>query len=126
MWTTDLSPVHLLTEPAVVAATNLHEVEATDVTGRISAPARRDGTVHGIGCWFRAQLTPEIHMETIPGIAGTSWEHVFLPLEQPLVVEKGDALTAEIEVTNNGKTWAWHVAPSGDHPGRRHASDIPW
>ena len=126
MWATDFSPVQLLSESATVAATDLSEVESTEVSGDFTATARRDGTVHGIACWFRAQLTPQIDLETTPGVVGTSWAHVFLPLEEPLAAGEGDELTAELEITDNGKVWAWRVTPSGAPPGQRHATDAPW
>jgi len=108
LWT-DLSPVSVVTEPATVTSVDLAAIEHQDVAGSITVNARRDALVHGIGCWFVAEIAPGISMSNQPPTATPSWNHGFLPLLEPLQVEAGDPLTIEIQSGAGCSRWGWSL-----------------
>lgn len=108
LWT-DLSPVSVVTEPAIVTSVDLAAIEHLDVAGSITVNARRDALVHGIGCWFVAEIAPGISMSNQPPTATPSWDQGLLPLPEPLQVEAGDRLTIEIQSGGGCSRWGWSL-----------------
>ena len=108
LWT-DLSPVSVVTKPATVTSVDLAAIEHQDVAGSITVNARRDALVHGIGCWFVAEIAPGISMSNQPPTATPSWDQGFLPLLEPLHVEAGDPLTIEIQSGAGCSRWGWSL-----------------
>ena len=108
LWT-ELSPDSFLSEPAVLARTQMDQVTTAVLSGEVSFIAGRDGILHGIGCWFAAELAPGITLSNAPPLKTPSWSHHFLPLERPLSVNAGDRLAVQIQANGNSAQWQWQV-----------------
>ena len=105
----DLTPKMFLSEPASLLFADLAQVEHVDFSAETSYIVKREGTVHGIGGWFTAELTPTVTLSNVPPNKTPSWSHTFLPLEWPLHVEVGDTLHLKIHTTRNATQWQWQV-----------------
>ena len=111
LWCADLAADDLLTAPALVADVDLHLVDepgGLEESGRFRV--RRDGVLHGLACWFRAELVDGITLTNRPPTPAPSWAQGFLAMPQPLDVKAGDALTWELGVSGEGDDWAWSIA----------------
>jgi predicted RNA methylase len=76
-------------------------------------------TVYGLAIWWTASLAPGLPLSTSPLAAPTHWEQLFFPALEPLKLQKGDMLAAEIRTKSSeeaGTDIAWSlaaVAPKG-------------
>ena len=109
LWFADLDPHHLLGQPELAADLDL--ATAQDETTAASGHLRvdRDGTLHGLGCWFDSLLSPGVTVDNLPPRTGSSWSQGFLPVAEPLEVHAGDELTWELAVSAYGEHWTWKV-----------------
>ena len=110
-WSADLRKDQLLTEPTLVVDVDLRAVADETVTASGELSARRDGTLHGLACWFDADLADGITLSNSPPTASPSWAQGYLPISQPLAVTTGDLLMWEIEVSTDGEDWSWRISP---------------
>ena len=106
----DLHPSQFLSRPASVIRAITAEVQSADVAGEGQFVASRDGTVSGIGCWFKAELVPGITVSNELPLVTPSWTHIFLPLEQPHRVSAGDHLHVGLQASANSAHWQWQVS----------------
>ncbi len=58
-------------------------------------------TIYGFAVWWTCTLTPGITLSTDPYSPRTHWNQIFLPLIEPLSVEKKDRV--EIELTSDSR-----------------------
>lgn len=93
-----------LSTPEMVIAADLATITSADVSGSVHFTAVRGGLMHGFAGWFRATLVDGIELSNELG--GTSWEHVFLPLQSPVAVEAGMPIDVDLE-SNDGVMWRW-------------------
>jgi protein arginine N-methyltransferase 1 len=105
----DLMPEMFLSEPASLLSADLAQVAEGDFSAETSYVVKREGTVHGIGGWFTAELTPTVTLSNVPPNKTPSWSHTFMPLEWPLHVQAGDTLHLKIHTTRNATQWQWQV-----------------
>jgi protein arginine N-methyltransferase 1 len=111
LWFVDLRRDQLLTEPALIADVDLRVVDDEMVTASGELSVHRDGTLHGLACWFDADLAAGIAISNSPPTVAPSWAQGFLPIEQPLAVSSGDRLTWRLTVSADGEDWSWQVSP---------------
>ena len=70
-------------------------------------------TVYGLGIWWQASLAAGLALTTSPLAAPTHWEQLFFPALQPLHLEAGEILLAEIRTKSSeeaGTDIAWALA----------------
>jgi protein arginine N-methyltransferase 1 len=116
-WMVRLEPEHLLGEPASLGRIDLAEAETADLKAAVSLTAGREGTFHGLGGWFRAELTGAISLSNGVPNPTPNWGHFFFPLERPLGVKAGDTCEVVIRSGDNGASWFWQVdAADADAP----------
>ncbi len=68
---------------------------------------QQDGTLHGCIGWFDAKLGRQ-WLSTSPMAQQMHWSQIFLPLNQPLSVKKGQKLTLTLDRPEFGE-WSWIV-----------------
>jgi protein arginine N-methyltransferase 1 len=56
----------------------------------------RATTIYGLAMWWRAGLAPGVELTTSPFAPRTHWEQLYLPVEEPVALQRGDELTATI------------------------------
>ncbi len=110
----DLSRAQFATRPVTVFSTDF-PTGATPMSTVTTVEAIKDVNVHGIGVWFRSSLTADIHITNEAPNGVPSWEHGFLPLDQPMAVQRGQQLEMEIGSSVDGANWAWRVGSEPMH-----------
>ena len=109
LWFADITPSNLLGQPELAAdidlATALNETMTTAGHLRVD----RDGTLHGLACWFDSLLCAGVTVDNLPPRSDSSWSQGFLPLAEPVSVSAGDQLSWELSVSADGQRWTWQV-----------------
>jgi len=113
LWT-ELSPAAIVTEPTVVFGTDF-SVDAPTLVGHVREEAIKDAFVHGIGVWFRSDLTPSATITNGPPNSVPSWEQGFLPIDEPIEVSAGDRVEFEVSSLDSGAEWTWRVGSGRTH-----------
>jgi type I protein arginine methyltransferase len=111
LWFADFSPGNLLGQPELAADVDLSTAPDETVTSAGSFEVDRDGTLHGVACWFDSLLCAGVTIDNAPPRAESSWFHGFLPLAEPMAVSAGDRLAWELSVSADGEHWTWQVDP---------------
>lgn len=107
----------LLAPPQSWASVSLPEASPQAIAGGVSFVCSRQGTLHGIGGWFEADLGAGITLSNSPESSTTSWSQIFLPLRRPLNVLPGDRVEVKLAAHVNGSLWRWQLRctrPSAD------------
>ncbi|MDR4470740.1 MAG: 50S ribosomal protein L11 methyltransferase [Nitrospira sp.] len=87
-------------------------------------PINRTGTLHGLGCWFVARLSPSVTMSNSPLTdERIDRRNVFFPLDQPVSVDAGDSVRVTLHIlpVQIAVTWTVEVQKkdaTGQHPRR--------
>ncbi len=64
----------------------------------------QDGEMHGWGAYFQTRLSNNSTLTNAPDAPPTHWQQVFLPLERPVAVEKGDKVRLRLELKPDNET----------------------
>jgi precorrin-6B methylase 2 len=114
-----LCPVDAGIDSLLAPAARITQIDLTgsiDEHGTIGSEARfsiqRSGVLHGLVGWFRAELTPSIHLTNAPPNPCSSWKQALLAVDPPLVVAAGDLLVTRIDAVGDGSVWRWEVQHS--------------
>lgn len=101
-----------LDAPREALSVDLLRGDGKDLSGTASFTVTRDAQLHGFGVFFSATLADGIEL-TNRGARTTSWSQAFLPLEVPVQMHRGDAVSVELQ-TDAGKTWRWRGNANGE------------
>ncbi len=109
LWFATITPSNLLGQPELAADIALTTVlnETTTAAGHLRVD--RDGTLHGLACWFDSLLSAGVTVDNLPPRSDSSWSQGFLPLAEPVAVSAGERLTWELSVSSDGQSWTWQV-----------------
>lgn len=112
LWFADITPGKLLGQPELAADIDLLTApdELTAAAGAVQVD--RDGTLHGMACWFDSLLCAGVTVDNAPPRADSSWSQGFLPLAEPLEVFAGDRFAWELSVSADGGHWTWSIEPT--------------
>jgi precorrin-6B methylase 2 len=110
MWFAEFSRDQLLTPPALMADLDLRAVEDETVTASGELRVHREGTLHGLACWFNADLFDGVPLSNAPPTESPSWVQGYLPILEPLAVTAGNHLTWRIAVSTDGEDWSWGIS----------------
>lgn len=88
-------------------------MKATEAACRthIDVEIFQDGELHGWLGWFDARVG-DTWLSTSPKGAQMHWSQVFLPLEEPINVKKGDKVSFELNRPEFGE-WSWIIEAEG-------------
>ena len=102
-----LEGAQVLGAPAALGARAIADTTtrfSTCVDSRID----RDGTLHGIACWFEAQMSPSVAMTNSPLSAGRiNRRQAFFPAERAIAVRCGDTMTLTMSLLLTEKVVTW-------------------
>jgi len=110
----DLSRAEFASRPVSVFSTDF-EPNSQPMSVTETVEAIKDVHVHGIGVWFRSSLTANVHVTNEAPNGVPSWEHGFMPLDEPIVVRRGELIEVEIGSSTTGADWTWRVGSEGPH-----------
>jgi len=100
----------LLGEPAVGTSVDLSTVSCTPFSLEGSILVTRAGTLHGIGGWFSAQLSPNVTMSNSPlSPQRINRMNVFFPIDEPVPVVGGDRVRIKIHIMPADFVVTWNV-----------------
>ena len=103
------TPEDLLSAPVNIGTVDLMKLDTLHVGGTSTATVRRSGVMHGVCGCFVTTLAGDIRMGNVPGDSGTTnFAQAFFPLENPVAVEEGDAISIGIE-SHDGHAVRWQV-----------------
>jgi SAM-dependent methyltransferase len=103
----NVDPDARLAEPIELITLNLGD-DAPSLRGAADVTITRDGTLHGIAAWFRAELVEGITISNAPPNACVSWKQSFFPTARPMRVRRGDVVHIEVQ-TFDGIEWRWRA-----------------
>lgn len=104
----------LLGSPVRVARLDMATVTDAPFSMAATLSVRRAGTLHGIGGWFRAQLSPRTVLTNSPLAAERLHRrNVFFPIDRPLAVAPGDAVHVSFRVVPAETMVSWAVEVPG-------------
>jgi protein arginine N-methyltransferase 1 len=109
-------PSNLLGPPAALASLDPGMKPPTPVRARVEMTVERQGTLHGVGGWFSAQLSPSAVMSNSPvSPERINRSNVFFPVERPVMVVPGDRvnLTMEIGIHDVMIRWEATICDAG-------------
>jgi protein arginine N-methyltransferase 1 len=109
LWFASITPGNLLGQPELAADVDLMTVLNETITASGHLTVDRDGTVHGLACWFDSLLCAGTTVDNLPPRPDSSWSQGFLPLAEPQAVAAGDQFTWELSVSADGQNWTWQV-----------------
>lgn len=110
LWFTEFGPGNLLGQPELAADVDLLTATDAPIASSGTVQVDRDGTLHGLACWFDALLCAGVTTDNAPPRTESSWFHGFLPLAEPMAVAAGEQLAWDLSVSADGERWSWHVA----------------
>ncbi len=115
-------PDRLLGGPATVVSADLGAGRVRFLEGEAVSTVLRAGTLHGVGGWFRARLSPSVSMTNAPGDPGAiaSRDQVFLPVDRPTPVLPGERVRVRLGISTvlEMVRWTVEVLPAGSEEPR--------
>jgi SAM-dependent methyltransferase len=107
-------PEHLLAIPARLALLDLATATPEPFRGGVTVEVTRDGTLHGVGGWFAADLAPGVTMSNGP-LAPTpiNRHNVFFPINCPVTVKRGDRVRIAMRIIPGESLVTWTVEAGG-------------
>jgi protein arginine N-methyltransferase 1 len=109
-----LQPQQLLASPAIIASLDTALSPASIPGLAASMEIDRAGTLHGIGGWFTAQLSPHVTMSNGPlESKPIERRNVFFPIDRPVAVAKGDSVRVTMTIQPSESIVAWTVEVRG-------------
>lgn len=110
------APGDLLSAPAVCGRIDLVHEAPRPVRLEARLSIARAGTVHGIGGWFSASLSPSVTMTNSPlAPARINRRNVFFPIDRPIDVAPGDDVRVSMQARPEDPmvTWRVEIGPAG-------------
>jgi len=106
-----LDPAHLLGAPMQAISLRLSTASSADaLSAEVVLVAARPGTLHGIGGWFEAQLSPSVTLTNSPLAARPIFRmQVFFPIARPVPLEERDQIDVRLRILPAGGIVSWTV-----------------
>jgi type I protein arginine methyltransferase len=112
------TPDQLLVPPQEWLTLDYTAIEGADVRGELRWVAERPGTAHGICAWFEATLVEGVSFSTGPDQPERIYGSGFFPLNEPVELAVGDAISIVLAANLVGDAYVWrwrtHVEPGAE------------
>jgi protein arginine N-methyltransferase 1 len=112
---------NVLAPPAVLARVDLAADTRVPIVGSATFRPARAGTLHGIGGWFDAALSPSVTMTNSPlSSSRIDRRQVFFPIAEPIAVTPRDTIELTFRILPADHVYVWDVtvAAAGAPPAR--------
>lgn len=115
-----VSPEQLLVEPQRWATLDYSRLESPNASAKLRWKAKRIGTAHGVALWFDTVLVPGVEFSNSPAAPELIYGETFLPFEQPVSLEEGDAISLALNanLVKSDYLWRWNVHITDGAAGR--------
>jgi type I protein arginine methyltransferase len=108
-----IDAAQFLGPPARLASLELG-LEHDVITATVELKAHRPGTLHGLGGFFAASLSPSVVLTNSPAAADRiGRDQLFLPIDNPVSVKQGDRITASVLIRPDEVLYRWTVTVDG-------------
>ncbi len=67
-------------------------IRSAEVEWKVTKPT----TMYGLGMWWDCELIPGVTLSTAPDSPRTHWEQIYLPVLDPITIEKGETVRCVI------------------------------
>jgi len=104
----------LVTAPQILVIVDYYLVEDSSVYARLKWDVSCPAIAHGISLWFERTLVDGVYFSTAPGTPKTIYGELFLPWPEPVPLEIGDIICAEIraDLVGDEYIWSWNTEVS--------------
>ena len=108
-------PVTLAADQLLAAETRLATIDLGGdapqrINGDVGCTIERAGTLHGIGGWFQAQLSPTVTMTNSPLSANRiNRRQVYFPIDRPIDVRPGDCVRIIMSIVPDETLVTWRA-----------------
>ena len=111
----NFSKAELLAPPIALTTMHIANISSPEMDCKASFKISRDADLHGMAGWFTSEIGSGVPMSTAPGEPRTHWYHVFYPMEQAMLVAKGETIQSHLatQTTRDGIFWRWGVNLEG-------------
>lgn len=103
----ELRDAEWLGPPVILRVMDFHRDDDTAVHVEATVEVTSSGTCHGWMGWVNMKLDGE-WLSASPKAARVHWRPAFLPLDPPLTLERGEAVTFGLDRAPKGD-WSWRV-----------------
>jgi hypothetical protein len=79
----------------------LRDTEDVNFTLDSVLSCSRSGRMHGLSCWFMAELADGICIDNAPGSSSTGYAHMFAPISAPIGLDAGDVVRVSVQGYDN-------------------------
>lgn len=119
MFKTYLKPDRLLVPPQQWAILDYTTIESPNLAGEPAWKIERAGTAHGLLLWFDAVLVEGVGFSNAPGEPKLTYNQMFFPLQEPVALEPGDAVSVRLraDLIEGGYIWQWKTRIQGSRDG---------
>ena len=100
-----------LADPVSLLELDFNTATKAECDSQVELVIQRDGICHGWIGWFQMRLMDE-WLSTDGESSKTHWSQVFMPLDKPLTVKKGDRLGFALKRPERGE-WTWTTSLGG-------------
>ena len=113
-------PAHLLGAPArAISLTLSTAAPAAALSSEVVLVAERPGTLHGIGGWFDAKLSPGVTLTNSPLAARPILRRqVFFPIARPVALDEHDQIRVRLRILPAAAIVTWTVDVKAGRDGR--------
>jgi protein arginine N-methyltransferase 1 len=110
---TKFQPEQVLGSVTTTATIDLRTADGSPVRFEANLTIAREGTLHGIGGWFRAELAPDVFMTNSPVAPDAMFRmNTYFPIERPMGVHAGDRVRVEMTIVPLEMIVSWTVTVS--------------
>lgn len=104
-----VNEVELLARAECLGTLDYTKIETSDHEGNLSWTVARNGTCHGIVCWFDCTLIEGVSFSNAPGLPELIYGQEFFPWPEPVPVQEGDTIKASIKanLVHGEYVWRW-------------------
>jgi SAM-dependent methyltransferase len=100
----------LLGDPAAGLSLDLSRPSLGKLALAATVSVTRAGTLHGVGGWFSARLSPSVTMSNSPlAAAPIKRRNVFFPIDEPVSVAPGDQVKVDMRILPRDTMVRWDV-----------------
>ena len=108
------TPDQLLGDPAVLASLDASGAPPSLLDLTATVTISKPGTLHGIGGWFAATLSPSVTLTNSPLSENRiDRQNIVFPIDQPVPVVPGDRILITMNILPTDMVITWNVAVLG-------------
>ena len=109
-YATKYRPDEFLGAPIALPSIDLMTASNTSFRGEVCTVVAREGTLHGFGGWFAAQLSPQTILTNSPlAPEPVNRRNAFYPIERPVDVVPGDRIRIALHIIFSETIVTWNV-----------------